>query len=289
MIQTVKIGDLCDQIRGVTYSKEDASDGPGIDLVPILRAGNITDAGLVFDDLVYVPRSCVAEKQMVKKHDVIVAASSGSLDVVGKTAQATCDYAGSFGAFCKVLRPKQIVEPRYFAHYFKTKAYRRIISQKAAGANINNLRSGDLEDLEIPLPAFSDQRRIADILDRADALRAKRRSALARLDELTQAIFIEMFGDPGDNPKAWPMATLADLFDIARGGSPRPIDDYITDDPNGINWIMIGDTSEGGKYISSTKKRIKPDGARRSRTVKPGDFLLRACKQITLTSSFASV
>jgi type I restriction enzyme S subunit len=83
-----------------------------------------------------------------------------------------------------------------------------------------------------------------------------------------------MFGDPATNPKGWPKASLEELFEIARGGSPRPIDDYITDAPDGINWIMIGDTVEGGKYITSTKKRIRPVGARRSRAVKPGDFLL---------------
>ncbi len=72
----------------------------------------------------------------------------------------------------------------------------------------------------------------------------------------------------------WPLVALGDVFDIARGGSPRPIDDFVTDDPSGINWIMIGDASEGSKYITGTKKRIRSEGAQRSRAVKPGDFLL---------------
>lgn len=72
----------------------------------------------------------------------------------------------------------------------------------------------------------------------------------------------------------WATASLGEIFDIARGGSPRPIDAYVTDDPKGINWVMIGDAKEGSKYITSTKKRIRPEGAQRSRRVKPGDFLL---------------
>lgn len=72
----------------------------------------------------------------------------------------------------------------------------------------------------------------------------------------------------------WPSVTLNDLFEIARGGSPRPIDAYVTDDPGGINWIMIGDASEGSKYITRTKKRIRKEGVQRSRMVYPGDFLL---------------
>jgi type I restriction enzyme S subunit len=74
--------------------------------------------------------------------------------------------------------------------------------------------------------------------------------------------------------RAWPTAALGDIFEIARGGSPRPIDDFITADSNGINWIMIGDAAEASKYITSTKKRIRPEGARRSRQVKRGDLLL---------------
>src|ERR1700722_222092 len=74
--------------------------------------------------------------------------------------------------------------------------------------------------------------------------------------------------------KSWPLVVLDEIFEIARGGSPRPIDAYITDDPDGINWISISDASESLKYITRTKKRIRQEGASRSRAVKPGDFLL---------------
>lgn len=73
---------------------------------------------------------------------------------------------------------------------------------------------------------------------------------------------------------AWPTYRLGEIFDIARGGSPRPIDKYITDDPDGVNWIMIGDVAPGAKTITKTRKRILKSGASRSRYVKPGDFLL---------------
>jgi type I restriction enzyme, S subunit len=72
----------------------------------------------------------------------------------------------------------------------------------------------------------------------------------------------------------WRQVKIEDIFDVARGGSPRPIHDYITDDENGINWIMIGDTKGGGKYIEKTAKKIKSSGIKKSRVVKEGDFLL---------------
>lgn len=67
---------------------------------------------------------------------------------------------------------------------------------------------------------------------------------------------------------------LGDVLEIARGGSPRPIQDYLTDDENGLNWIKIGDTEKGGKYIDSVKEKIKPSGLSHTRAVKAGDFLL---------------
>lgn len=73
---------------------------------------------------------------------------------------------------------------------------------------------------------------------------------------------------------AWKTASLGETFDIARGGSPRPIQDYLTDDPDGVNWISISDASASDKFINETKKRIRPEGISRSRMVNPGDFLL---------------
>lgn len=73
---------------------------------------------------------------------------------------------------------------------------------------------------------------------------------------------------------AWKTASLGEIFDIARGGSPRPIQDYITDDEDGVNWISISDASASDKFITETKKRIRREGVSRSRMVKPGDFLL---------------
>lgn len=201
----VRVGDIAEQIRGVSYGKADAVTAPAAGYVPVLRAGNITNTGLVFNDLVYVPSNKVSSKQKILKGDIVIAASSGSLDVVGKAALAKTDCEGGFGAFCKVLRPNPaIVEPGYFAHFFQTREYRRKISSLAAGANINNLKNEHLDDLLIPIPQRTEQRRIATILDQADTLCTKRREALTQLDKLTQSIFIEMFGDPISNSKGWP-------------------------------------------------------------------------------------
>jgi type I restriction enzyme S subunit len=79
---------------------------------------------------------------------------------------------------------------------------------------------------------------------------------------------------PFDIPENWAWVRLGTICTVARGGSPRPIQDYLTTDIHGTNWIKIGDTDIGGKYINSTKEKIKPEGVSKSRRVHSGDFLL---------------
>mgnify|MGYP001279887845 CR=1 FL=1 len=72
----------------------------------------------------------------------------------------------------------------------------------------------------------------------------------------------------------WSLVPIGELCVVERGASPRPIHDFITDAPDGVNWIKIGDAEVGSKYITSTKERVTPEGAAKSRRVKPGDFIL---------------
>jgi len=73
---------------------------------------------------------------------------------------------------------------------------------------------------------------------------------------------------------SWTQVKLEEVFDIARGGSPRPISEFITNDADGLNWISIKDASNSGKYITKTKQKIRKEGLIKSRLVKHGDFLL---------------
>lgn len=192
----MRLGEVAEQIRGVTYAKADVQLTDSEETIPLLRATNIGDGEVDFRDLIYVPKRYANPKQYLKTGDLLIASSSGSLSVVGKAGLIRGDQAATFGAFCKVIRPSSALDSNYLSHYFRTREYRSYISNVAEGANINNLRNADLDNLEIPLPALDEQLRIAAILDETDELVAKCRLMLNRLNELAESTFDSMFGDP---------------------------------------------------------------------------------------------
>ena len=85
---------------------------------------------------------------------------------------------------------------------------------------------------------------------------------------------MQLILDSRQLPATWKVKTLDELCEIARGGSPRPIKQFITSDSNGVNWIKISDASASSKYIYETKEKIKPEGIKHSRLVSEGDFIL---------------
>lgn len=113
--------------------------------------------------------------------------------------------------------PGSSLDRDYLAHFLLQPDMVASANSRATGANLPRLSPRALADTKVPLPPLPEQRRIADLLDRADALRTKRRAALAQLDTLTQSIFLDMFGDPVTNPKRWPRKTFGEVCDTRLG------------------------------------------------------------------------
>lgn len=125
---------------------------------------------------------------------------------VGKAAVS--GVAMAINQDLKALFPKRNVDTRYLLHALLASSGE--LERQATGATVKGITLGALRGLKIPLPALTEQRRIAGILDQADALRRKRVDALSRLNALGQAIFYEMFGDPVSNPMGWDKVALVD-------------------------------------------------------------------------------
>ncbi len=114
------------------------------------------------------------------------------------------------------LRAHPGLDGRYLWHWLTHAA--PSLATKAKGATFKQVNRQDIGALHIPLPPLDEQKRIAEILDKADALRGKRRAALARLDILTQAIFLDMFGNPVTNPMGWEQCVVGDVVHAAKDG-----------------------------------------------------------------------
>ena len=153
------LGQVISVIRGVSYKKQDAGYEARAGVVPILRATNIRGR-IAFEDLVYVPDHYVKREQYLIPGDIVIAASSGSRSVVGKAAQLSTDWVGSFGAFCLALRPYYSFTNGYLSWFLQSQEYRNRVSELAAGVNINNLRREHIEDTPVSIPPLPEQHRI---------------------------------------------------------------------------------------------------------------------------------
>lgn len=171
---SIPLSEVANLLRGVSYPKSDVRGEATPGYVPVLRATNIQDACLnLIADLVFVAKRHVSPEQHLRRGDIVVATSSGSKHLVGKSAQFHGDWDGSFGAFCATVRPKPNIEPDYLAFFLQSPYYWKQITKKVVGVNINNLRRGDLESLTLPFPPLDQQRGIVAEIEKQ----------LSRLDE----------------------------------------------------------------------------------------------------------
>jgi len=148
------------------------------------------------------------------------------------------------------------------------------LNSLGTGATFPEISKTVVENIFIPVAPIEEQRSIVTRLNAAfshiDALKANAEKQLNEARKLFQAELTECM-----KPKeGWEEKKLGEVCRIERGGSPRPIKAFITDDPDGLNWIKIGDTDPQGKYIFSTKEKIKREGLKKTRWVEEDEFLL---------------
>lgn len=217
---TDALGKVADVIRGVTFEKSEVSESALSGYTPILRAGNIGEILNTANDLVWVPAHKVAPVQLMRPGDIAICMSSGSAQVVGKSALLEAEWRGSVGAFCAIIRFNGI-RPRFGAHWLRGPGFKSWRDSQAKGANIQNLRKTELERLELPIPPPAEQERIVRILDEADGLRRLRSHADEGTASLSAALFLDLFGHPASNPKAWATLPFEDCFTDETARAPK--------------------------------------------------------------------
>jgi type I restriction enzyme S subunit len=234
-MEKTKVRTLIRQVRGVSYKPEDLHNELDDNSVILLRANNIDEGKINFDDVVYVDKSKVSDEQYLKDGDILICASSGSKNLVGKAASIRLNMECTFGAFCKVVRPKEGIE-EYLGVYFQSPIYRRKISEVAIGANINNIRNEHIDELDIPVFSNDEQVSIAKRMHLIQEVISNRKAELEKLDDLIKARFVEMFGDSVLNEKGWKTKPLLDMGKCKNG-----MNFHYDDSGVEINCLGVGD------------------------------------------------
>ena len=159
----------------------------------------------------------------------------------------------------------------YFFYYMRNLKMEKL----AESTTVPSVRKSLLEELEIKVPSLEEQKEIGEILDKVSVVIQTRKQEIEQLDLLIKARFVEMFGDININDKNWKYEPLGELCTIVRGGSPRPIEQFLGGD---VPWIKIGDATDGDSiYLNSTKEHIIQEGIKKSRLVKEGSLIFANC------------
>ena len=185
--------------------------------IPFLRAENIRDLTVVPTDRpLYIDERVDAalSRSRIRPNDVLIsiAGTIGRVGVVPENAPAmNCNQA------IAIVRVNEQVLPRYLGRWLMSADAQMQMARAQVTATISNLSLGQIGELVVPVPPQAEQRRIADILDKVDAIRRKRKEAIALTEELLRSAFLEMFGDPVTNPKGWPVKPLGAIAEAASG------------------------------------------------------------------------
>ena len=235
----VELNNVCALITdGTHYSPPTSAAGPFL----YITSKNIREGGIDLSDVSYVDEtthSKIYSGCPVQNGDVLFVKDGVN---TGTAALNTLTEPFSMLSSVALLRPQSDrLDPRYLVHWFNSPGGRHQMTRNMSGCAIRRLVLREIRRALIPVPPVSEQRRIAEILDRAEALRAKRRATLAQLDTLAQSIFLDLFGDPATNPLKFPRTTLGKIVEFV-GGSQPPRDTFTYEEsPETVRLVQIRD------------------------------------------------
>ena len=172
----------------------------------------------------------------------------------------------------------------FLSEIFQSRTVKKYIGSTSKGGTMKHFTLEPAKSMPLLIPNdVSEQHDIGFFLRDLDNLVTLYQHKYERLQHLKQALLRKMFPKPGEQvpelrfegfTEPWEQRKFKDIVTIERGGSPRPIEDFVTDSPNGLNWVKIGDAPSLGRYITRTAEKIRPEGLSKTRQVYPGDLIL---------------
>ncbi len=223
-----QLGEIADLQAGVGFPKDLQGRSSGD--YPVAKVGDISRVGRSGEAVISTADHYVDEGDLARLRARLIPPGSVLFAKIGEAMRhnhrviAGCTLLVDNNAMAAI--PTRRVKSRYLFHFLRSVDFYRL----ASATTVPALRKSELKRLPVPLPSLVEQRRIAGILDKADALRAKRQVVLSRFDTLTQSIFLDMFGDPATNPKRWPVVLLREStagVQIGPFGSLLHQEDYV--------------------------------------------------------------
>lgn len=264
--KTVRLVDCCTVISGATPRRDTPRYWNGnIAWVTPKDLSNLNE-NIIFD----TPEKITDEglkncSSQILPPGSILFSSRAPIGLIAITGREMCTNQGF-----KSLIPGPEVQSEYLFWVMKHITPR--IQQIGRGATFKEVSKAQIEEIKIPLPPLPEQKRIAAILDKADAIRRKRAKALQLTDTFLQSVFIDMFGDPVTNPKGWPTRSLADSLSFLTSGS-RGWARYYSD--KGHLFLRIQNVGQNGLLLDDVAFVKAPNTTEARRTkVQAGDVLL---------------
>ena len=234
----------------------------------LITGTDFMDGAVNFDTCHYVERERYEQDKHIQiRNGSILITKDGTLGKVAYIQGLTMPATLNAGVFNVEIRDEKEVDNRYLFQYLKAPFLMDYVDKKATGGTIKHLNQNILVDFPVVLPQKDEQAKIGEYFLGIDNLiTLHQREFVFLCKEKIEIIrYIK---------NTWEQRKFSDLVQIERGGSPRPIDDFITDSPDGLNWVKIGDAPAQGNYITKTAEKIKPEGLSKTREVHPGDLIL---------------
>jgi type I restriction enzyme, S subunit len=285
--QRIRLGEVARVFNGKTpsQSQQRSSGEPVLKVKDVDTYGNFRGTFESFVDPSLAEK--FAAKRLCQGDTLVLNAAHNSSYVGSKTFFARNDSIGALptGEWL-IVRPNiTVLEPAYFYHWLGRSSTRRAIKDMVKGIH---LYPKDVARLTIHLPPLADQQRVAEVLDKVDTLRAKRRATITELDKLGKSIFLDMFGDVPANPKRWPITPVSAYVAAFEGG--RSFDSEAGKNAVTARRILKVSAVTGMRFAAEQSKPVPDDyRAASNHFVRCGDLLFSRANTTDLVGAVAYV
>ena len=241
----------------------------------------------------------IRDEDLCAEGDMIFADASEDLDDIGKSIEIVSLNGESVVSGLHTILARQTgnrIVKGFGGHLFKSVWVRSQIQREAQGAKVLGISSNRLRNIRLPLPYDkAEQRKIAACLSsvdeaiaaqarKVDALRTYKKGLMQQLfprpERIENGVKVPAETQPRlrfpefRKAERWVATILGKLSEVVRGGSPRPIDSFLTTAADGLNWLKIGDVDKEAKYVTRTTEKVRREALSKTRVVNPGDLIL---------------